>query len=115
MLFLGTAKYPNEQFVNFVFKHGGRYNGVTTDEHTKYFFDVDTKAFEEGLDRFAQFFVHPLFNGDSTAREMEAVDSEHSKNLQLDARRNFGVLRATASPNHPLSKFSTGIELLGAD
>ena len=39
---------------------------------------------EGALDRFAQFFIAPLFNESGTERELLAVDSEHKKNLQSD-------------------------------
>ena len=39
---------------------------------------------------------------------MEAVDSEFRRNLQSDVRRLFQLTKATSSPAHPFSKFSTG-------
>jgi len=42
---------------------------------TNYYFEVAADAFEGALDRFAQFFVHPLFNADGVDRELLAVDS----------------------------------------
>lgn len=41
------------------------------------------------LDRFAAFFTCPTFDASSTEREMNAVDSEHTNNLQDDVRRPF--------------------------
>jgi len=34
----------------------------------------------------AQFFIHPLLSGDAAGREIDAVNSEHEKNLQDDSR-----------------------------
>jgi len=38
---------------------------------------------EAALDRFAQFFIAPLISADGVDREINAVDSENGKNLQL--------------------------------
>lgn len=43
------------------------------------------------LDRFCQFFRTPLFTESATEREINAVDSEHSMNLQADSRRSYAA------------------------
>lgn len=63
---------------------------------------------EGALDRFAQFFIAPLFNEDATMREMQAVDSENSKNLQSDNWRLQQLARHLGNPAHPYSRFSVG-------
>jgi insulysin len=109
MLFLGTEKYPEpEGYQQFVHQHAGFTNAYTSDDHTNYFFQVANDAFPEALDRFAQFFVAPLFNPDYVAREMNAVDSEHSKNIENDMWRVQQVQRDMALPSHPMHRFSTG-------
>jgi len=109
MLFLGTEKYPEpEGYQQFVHQHAGFTNAYTSDDHTNYFFQVANDAFPEALDRFAQFFVTPLFNADYVAREMNAVDSEHSKNIENDSWRIQQVERNMALPSHPMHRFSTG-------
>lgn len=60
------------------------------------------------LIRFAQFFLCPLFDESCKDREVNAVDSEHEKNLMNDAWRLFQLEKATGNPNHPFSKFGTG-------
>jgi secreted Zn-dependent insulinase-like peptidase len=60
------------------------------------------------LDRFAQFFISPLFTDSATAREMQAVDSENNKNLQNDAWRLHQIHCASAKPGHPLGRFRCG-------
>lgn len=61
------------------------------------------------LFRFAQFFLCPLFDESCKDREVNAVDSEHEKNLMNDAWRLFQLEKATGNPNHPFSKFGTGL------
>ncbi len=60
------------------------------------------------LCRFAQFFLCPLFDESCKDREVNAVDSEHEKNLMNDAWRLFQLEKATGNPDHPFSKFGTG-------
>lgn len=60
------------------------------------------------LDRFAQFFIDPLFLEETLDRELKAVDSENKKNLQNDTWRLHQLNKSTSNPQHPFSKFSTG-------
>eukprot|EP00054_Salpingoeca_dolichothecata_P024316 m.165377 g.165377 ORF g.165377 m.165377 type:complete len:1017 (+) comp24972_c0_seq1:250-3300(+) len=109
MLFLGTSKYPEETtYKSFLNSHGGRSNATTSGEHTYYRFDVASEHIEPALDIFSQFFIEPLFTESATEREVNAVHSEQSKNLQLDNRRNFQLLKSKANPEHPFFKFTTG-------
>ena len=85
MLFLGTAKYPDPgEYQEFISAHGGSNNAYTSIDHTNYFFDVEPGSLSPALDRFAQFFVAPLFNREYVEREMNAVDSEYKLGLKDD-------------------------------
>ena len=62
MLFLGTKKYPKAgEYQEYINAHGGSNNAFTSFQHTNYFFDIDPNFLNSALDRFAQFFVAPLF------------------------------------------------------
>ncbi|XP_039639497.1 insulin-degrading enzyme isoform X1 [Perca fluviatilis] len=112
MLFLGTKKYPKEnEYSQFLSEHAGSSNAFTSGEHTNYYFDVSHEHLEGALDRFAQFFLCPLFDESCKDREVNAVDSEHEKNLMNDAWRLFQLEKATGNPDHPFSKFGTGNKL----
>ena len=109
MLFLGNAKYPGEGELDaYLGQHGGSSNAYTAEEDTCYFFSVNQDAFEGALDRFSQFFVSPLFTATATDRELNAIESEHSKNLQQDSWRVDQLQKLRANPKHPFSKFGTG-------
>lgn len=85
MLFMGTSKYPDENEYNtYLSSHGGGSNAYTDTEDTNYYFDVNAPHFSGAIDRFAQFFIEPLFTESATERELKAVDSENSKNKQND-------------------------------
>lgn len=60
------------------------------------------------LDRFAQFFVAPLFLSETLDRELKAVDSENKKNLQSDNWRLSQLNKSLSNPKHPFHHFSTG-------
>ncbi len=57
---------------------------------------------------FASFFTCPLFSESAVLRELNAVDSENSKNLQSDSWRQHQLLKSQAISSHPFSSFSTG-------
>ncbi|XP_022094344.1 insulin-degrading enzyme-like [Acanthaster planci] len=109
MLFLGTKKYPSENaYSQFLNQHGGFANAYTSLEHTNFYFDVSHEHLAGALDRFAQFFLSPLFNQDSQEREVNAVDSENEKNLKADQWRLYQLEKSTVDPEHPYCKFNTG-------
>ncbi len=109
MLFLGTEKYPQAgEYQAFITANGGSHNAFTSFEHTNYFFDIAEGALEPALDRFAQFFIAPLFNAEYVQREVNAVDSEYRAKLRNEARRELAVFKSQLNPDHPFSKFSVG-------
>ncbi|HIF9404302.1 TPA: insulinase family protein [Photobacterium damselae] len=109
MLFLGTEKYPKVgEFQTFINQHGGSNNAWTGTENTTFFFEVSPHGFEQGLDRFGQFFTAPLFNADAVDKERNAVDSEYKLKIKDDIRRIYQVHKETINPEHPFSKFSVG-------
>jgi len=109
MLFLGTKKYPIENsYSTFIQNHGGDKNAYTSATDTNFFFSISNEAFPEALDRFSQFFKEPLFNEDATFREIDAVDSEHKKNLPSDYRKLHQLLESCANPASKISRFRTG-------
>lgn len=75
---------------------------------TTFQFDVLAEHGERALDIFSNFFVDPLFTKSCTQREVNAVDSENSKNLISDGRRRWQILKSLADDKHHFSKFSTG-------
>ncbi len=109
MLFLGTEKYPEGgSYQKFVSTHDGFSNAYTAEDRTNYHFEIEPEHFEEGLDRFSQFFLAPLFNPDLVEQEKRAVDSEHSKNIPNDSRRIYQVKRKAYEKDHPSRHFATG-------
>ena len=117
MLFLGTTKYPDEsEYKEYLGKNNGFPNAYTDMNETVYYFDCSKDALNGCMDRFSQFFVSPLFTESCTEREMQAVNSEHQKNLLSDAWKKLQIIRSSAKPTHPMNTFSTGnLETLKVD
>ncbi|XP_014470958.1 PREDICTED: insulin-degrading enzyme isoform X1 [Dinoponera quadriceps] len=109
MLFLGTEKYPEQNdYSKYLSENSGVSNATTYLDHTTYYFDVSPTKLEGALDRFAQFFLTPLFTDTLTELELNAIHSEHLKNLACDIWRFDQLEKSTANPRHPYSKFGTG-------
>lgn len=112
MLFIGTTKYPDENaYDSFLNSHGGSSNAFTDLEHTCYYFDVQEESLEGALDRFAQCFIGPLFSKGALEREVQAVDSEHAKNLMQDQWRMYQISKSKlveSGSDHPFGSFGSG-------
>mmetsp|Transcript_32724 Transcript_32724/g.74806 ORF Transcript_32724/g.74806 Transcript_32724/m.74806 type:complete len:1203 (+) Transcript_32724:2-3610(+) len=109
MLFLGSKKYPvANSFNDFMNRHAAWHNAYTDTEITNYFLQLAQEGVEEGLDRLANFFKSPLFDEKYVQSEVNAVDSEHSKNIDNPTWFTLDAMSALANPASPVSRFSTG-------
>lgn len=112
--YANSSQYPKENaYSQYLTAHSGYSNAYTAATETNYFFEVatspDSKSPLHGaLDRFAQFFISPLFLSSTLDRELKAVDSENKKNLQSDVWRLSQLNKSLSSPQHPYHHFSTG-------
>ncbi|OAD60877.1 Insulin-degrading enzyme [Eufriesea mexicana] len=104
-----TEKYPEKNDYNkYLSQNGGTYNASTHMDHTLYYFDVHAEKLRGALDRFAQFFIAPLFTESLTELELNAIHLECEKNLANDTWRLDQLEKSSADPNHPFSKFDAG-------
>ena len=109
LLFMGSEKYPVENhYTEFLSKHGGESNAYTSDDHTCYYFSVNSEYLEEGLKIFSRFFIDPCLSEKCVDKEMNAVNSEHIKNITSDYWRTLQLLKYEVNSDHPFSKFTTG-------
>ncbi len=127
---MGTKKFPEENaYSQYLSSNSGSSNAYTASTSTNYFFDVSGRPHNDevasatnpsplygALDRFAQFFIEPLFLASTVDRELRAVDSENKKNLQNDQWRIHQLQKSLSNPKHPFCHFSTGnLTVLKAD
>ena len=109
MLFLGTEKYPDtDEYASYLRRYGGNFNAMTEYDHTNYFFIVGNEGFDGSLDRFAQFFIAPLFNEEYVEREKNAVHAEYSTRVEVDMIRRVEVFENVINPKHPAIRFNAG-------
>jgi len=109
LLFLGTEKFPDEtSFDTFLSKHDGSNNAFTAQEKTVFFNEISHAGFDAGMDRFAQFFIAPLFKPELVGRELQAVNSEHLKNVPNQQRKMWELMRSVAHNNSAVNRFYTG-------
>ena len=114
MLFLGTERYPDTKgYSDFMTKNGGAHNAYTWLEITNYMFKINNDAFDEGLDRFSDFFKAPKLYPEYTEKEKNAVNAEWSMRRELDFFGQFKLARKMMG-EHPANRFLIGnLETLG--
>jgi insulysin len=109
MLFLGSKKYPQENYFDEQLKMNGGYSNAYTDTfETNYYYMCNNDFFEDSLDIFSRFFIDPLFDKNSVDREINAINSEHLKNINSDIWYIRQVILNLAKKDSPINSFSTG-------
>ena len=109
LLFVATDKYPEvDGFKDFLREHGGRSVAYTAPDRTMFGFRLYADHLPEALDRFAQFFIAPLFAPDHMEREKRAVDREYQEKKFQVGWQEMRVDRQQFNPNHPWSRIHTG-------
>lgn len=109
MVFLGSEKYPDPgMFDDTMAVYGGTNNAYTSADRTVYTGEIGNEGLEKALDIFAQFFIAPRFAEDMVYKEINAVDSEHKKNMPDIQQRMYRLLQSKANPKNPMSRFFTG-------
>ena len=109
MLFMGSKKYPDEsEYIRYMSLNGGEANAYTGEFSTNFHFQCSTEAFLGGLDRFAQFFISPLFKQECVVKELNNVHSEFLMNMTKDGWRRHHLLKSLSDQRSPNAKFSIG-------
>ena len=95
MLFLGTDRYPDTKgYSDFMTKNGGAHNAYTWLDITNYMFEVNNDAYDEALDRFADFFKSPKLYPEYTDKE-----KKRSKRRMVNASRDGFFLVSLSLPD----------------
>jgi len=109
---MGNAKYPGEnEWEDYLSSHGGSSNAFTDSEFTCYYFDINPSFLHPALQRFAPFFISPLFASSASRREIRAVDQEFHDVIRSDSERLSELLYHTAHQvhaQHPFGKWGWG-------
>jgi len=109
MVFMGSEKYPGENFFGeWLNEHWGSDNASTDSENTIFYFECNPKNLREAMEIFSGFFVNPLVKLDSVDREVTAVESEFERVVNNDTVRAELLLSSLAAKGHPYTKFGWG-------
>ena len=109
LLFMGSVKYPIQNyFDNKLNEFNGSSNASTSENNTTYILDILNKGFVEILDIFSRFFIDPLFSAEAIKKEMNAVNSEHLKNINSNISKLLYVCNLIANKDSPLNTFGCG-------
>ena len=109
MLFLGSKKYPQENYFDkTISENGGYSNAYTSFFETNYYFKCNNNSKEKIMDIFSQFFIDPLFEESMINREINAVNSEHLKNINNDFWLKRQIIFNLSNKDSGINFFSTG-------
>jgi len=109
MLFLGSKKYKEESYFDTMVKqYGGSSNAYTASFETVYHFNVLAEHLDEILDIFSRFFIDPLFDINSVSREINAINSEHMKNINNEFWIIRQLVRDISDNDSIMHRFTTG-------
>ena len=114
MLHMGTQKFPEPgEYDVFMSENGGLKNAYTSLLITNYMFEVKSSAYQEGLDRFSDFFKAPLLNPEYSDKEKNAVNAEWLMRKDSDYIALWTLGRELHG-EHPSNTFAVGnLETLG--
>ena len=110
MLFLGSKTYNNPgSLERHLTKYFGYVNAYTSEEKTSYYFESSCEGFRNATDIFSRMFYEPSFDFNYINKEINAINSEHEKNINSDSRKLYYIMKEISNPNHPFqSNFGTG-------
>jgi len=75
------------QYKKYLTDNGGASNAGTSPDKTVYYFTIKNSKLKKGLEIFSKFFIEPLFSPDGIEKEINAVNSESTGNMNNEARR----------------------------
>ena len=109
MLFLGNKKFQSEKiFSDTLSKYNGIYNAFTSNDKTVFYYESDNNGFIEIFNIFSSMFYSPLFDVKFIEKEINSVNSEHSKNINNDFWIIDFLVRREGNEKNPFWKFSCG-------
>jgi len=110
LVFLGSERYDfASNWGEFIGKYGGMDNAYTDREKTVYYTELEHDGLFEVIDRMSAAVQRPTLLED-TLKEVNAVDSEHTKNLQNPIWRMARVTGLLYDPDGYSGRWGTGNE-----
>jgi secreted Zn-dependent insulinase-like peptidase len=105
MLLVGSQKYPDKKKNDEFFKQfGGNLNAFTSMNNTNYQLEIDHNGFEEGVDRFANFFIAPNFNEEEKEREIRQIGHKFKRAIVDDETKHLNLWCSLSNPDSITNK-----------
>lgn len=109
MLPKASKKYPKaEQNEEFFLRNNGEINAFTNWTHTNYHFTVQHKAFEEAIDRFANFFINPTFPDECSMKAIKTIHHQMKNAYFSDFWHHTNLYLQLTNAQSPIHKFTFG-------
>ena len=103
MLFMGTSKYPAENYADEAAAAAGGNVTAYTDKEVTNYGGVMSRNLRTMCDVMAQFFVSPLLRVSSIKRELNVVESEYRGQLSQDLWSVSQIVRSLSSEQSPFN------------
>ena len=115
LLFTGSVKYPEDNYIEKVVnKYHGQNNGVTKAFTTSYYYSLEMEGFEEFSEVLVDAIRQPLFAADTILKEINNVNSEIS--MRMTFNKNLGYYKLIkAIGNKQCKIFSDGFSNIDPD
>lgn len=85
LIFYASEEYPAEGYIySYLAENAGSSNAYTDREEIVFFLSVSNEGLYEALKIFSSLIKNPLLESDGVLREINAVNSEHEKNVYQD-------------------------------
>lgn len=104
MLFKGTSRRGVGEIARDVESYGGQINAWTSFDHTVYHLIMPSRYSEAGLDVLFDAMWHSAFDADELERELEVIQEEIRRGLDMPTRVLTQSLFETAFTAHPYGR-----------
>lgn len=104
MLFKGTERRGVGEIARDVEAYGGQINAWTSFDHTVYHLIMPSRFAEEGLDVLFDAMWHSAFDADELERELEVIQEEIRRGLDMPTRVLTQSLFETSFAVHPYGR-----------
>ena len=100
MILNGSKKFPDKKKTDqFLTKHNGNFNAYSGLDNTNYTLKIEHSGFEEGIERFVNFFVSPLFNEDNKDRTLKSIHHKFKASLIDDEWKHLNLWMQLSNPS----------------
>lgn len=109
MLFMGNNKIKDSlEFFNYINFNGGITNANTSTINTSFYYTINPAKLQESVNIFVEFFKSPSFNDESINAEINNINSEYIKDIDINIFKYYELLKQNYSYASKFNKFDIG-------